>query len=625
MPYPTNTRPLRADVCVIGAGVVGLHNALQYARRGLSVVIVDELTERSKNAYKVGESLLIFSNAFLRTIGELDQELTESFEKRGVWFTYGLEGKQAFDGEISEWGFQNAIPKKWLDTIEDKKFGRTMFQDVQIVRPEIEAVLRDRLSHFDNIAFIDYGLVTDVQLGKGSDHLVHWRSKRESRGGTVSARWLIDCSGRARFLAKRFDHDVPLDDGFVTSSVWAQFSDCKEEFFDERWDFAFPEGEVVRRDLDTVHLWGDGYWIWLIRLSRDRISVGVSLHRKRVDVDRNLRKAFWQIVRRYPLLDWLQESNVLDFSAYRDVQHISDTYVSADRYAIVGDASSIIDAYYSQGISLSLSTSWHAANIAERDLREGVLDTAYIKHVNRAALADWRIMRSLVKYKYGPAIADSRFFILDHWLDYLIFGSVIGSRFGISRWLYGTGGHTSAETPELAKLRTRLGRRLFLSQSPPWNRLNPAVVARTLERWHAGVERRALWRIKHGVRLRPTTGAMRPNAPLPALWRLPFLRLRRRADLTLRAIPEPSFFKIKISSRPPRVIGSVGVLLIGITLCALAYDIVDTSARRVVHGVHALFAARTLTGRRNGRHDVAKVDTFRQAEEAVDDPRVTKV
>src|SRR3954470_19866594 len=94
---------VRADVCVMGAGIVGLHNALQYARRGFKVVLVDEMTERGMAAYKVGESLLIFSNAFLRTIGELDKELNESFEKKGVWFTYGLEGKDKFDEELTEW------------------------------------------------------------------------------------------------------------------------------------------------------------------------------------------------------------------------------------------------------------------------------------------------------------------------------------------------------------------------------------------------------------------------------------------------------------------------------------------------------------------------------------------
>ncbi|WP_173034437.1 FAD-dependent oxidoreductase [Phytohabitans flavus] len=208
---------VRADVCVIGAGIVGLHNALQYARRGFSVVIVDELTERGTSAYKVGESLLIFSNAFLRTIGELDKELSESFEKRGVWFAHGLEGKTAFGAGVSEWGFQHAIPERWKDAFTDKKFQRTMFGDCQIVRPEIEAVLRDRLKQFDNITLIDRGLVRDLQLGStlgvDCDHVVTWRAKDGSLDGTVRARWLIDCSGRARLLVKRFGHDVPSPTG----------------------------------------------------------------------------------------------------------------------------------------------------------------------------------------------------------------------------------------------------------------------------------------------------------------------------------------------------------------------------------------------------------------------------
>ena len=599
------SQTVRADVCVIGAGIVGLHNALQYARRGFSVVIVDELTERGKSAYKVGESLLIYSNAFLRTIGDLDQELSESFEKRGVWFTYGMEGKEEFDADVSEWGFQHAIPERWKDAIEDKKFQRTMFGDCQIVRPEIEAVLRDRLKQFEKITMIDRGLVRDVELGttpgRDSDHVVTWRSRDDSIGGTVRARWLIDCSGRARLLVKRFGHDVPLAGDFSTSSVWGQFSGCTDAFFDERWNFEFPDGYVVRRDLDTVHLWGDGYWVWLIRLAKDRISVGVSMHRTRIDLDRNLRNAFWQIIRRYPMLDWLQHENVLDFQAYRDVQYVSDTYVSPDRYIIVGDASSIIDAYYSQGISLSLSTSWHGANIAERDLRENVLDTAYIRHVNKAVLADWRIMRSMVKSKYGPAIADSRFFILDHWIDYLVIGAATGSRWGISRWLSQTDGYPGNETPDLAGLRVRLSRRLFLSQSPPFNLFHPARVARFIERLHEGVARRAVWRLDHGVNLPATTGAMRADAPLPALWRLPFLRFRRRADLTMGAIREPSFVQLKVSSKPPAVTKAIGVFLLVVTGWALGYDIADTAVRRAFHGVRSLIYPVT---RRGGRGKV---------------------
>lgn len=597
------SQTIRADVCIMGAGIVGLHNALQYARRGFSVVIIDELNERAKSAYKVGESLLIFSNPFLRTIGELDQELSEAFPKRGVWFAYGLEGKSKFDDEVSEWGFQHAIPERWKAKIADKKFERTMFGDCQIVRPELEAVLRDRLKRFAEITLIDCGLVRDVELGgtlgTDSDHIVTWSSKDDDIGGTVRARWLVDCSGRARVLVKRFGHDVPLNDDFRTSAVWGQFSRCTDAFFDDtEWNFEFPDGDVIRRDLDTVHLWGDGYWIWLIRLNNDRISVGVSLHRNRLDVDRNLRKVFWDIIRRYPMLDWIREENLLDFRAYRDVQYISDTYISPDRYIIVGDASSIIDAYYSQGISLSLSTSWHCANIAERDLREGELDTAYIGRVNDAVLADWRIMRSVVKFKYSSAIADSRFFILDHWLDYLVIGAVTGGRWGVARWLSQTDGYTSKETPGLAELRKRLGRRLFLSQSPPFHFIHPAKVASFVERLHEGTARRAVWRLEHRSKLRATTCAMRPDAPLPALWRLPFLRFRRRADLTMKAMVEPSFMELKISSKPPAVAQVAGVFLLLITGCALGYDIVDTGARRASYGVRGMMKKPAL---RRGR------------------------
>src|ERR1700759_405929 len=75
----------RADIAVVGAGIVGLHNALQYARRGYSVILLDEQGEAQTGDYKVGESLLIFSNAFLRTIGGLEKELSGSFVKQGFW------------------------------------------------------------------------------------------------------------------------------------------------------------------------------------------------------------------------------------------------------------------------------------------------------------------------------------------------------------------------------------------------------------------------------------------------------------------------------------------------------------------------------------------------------------
>ena len=255
---------MQADVCVIGAGLIGLMNALQYARRGFSVVIIDELTEHNTTAYKVGESALGYTTAFLRVIGGLDSELSASFQKHGVWFIRGLEGSSTFDGTQVEWALQNPLPARWHARATDTEFMRTMFQDAHIVRPEIEDSLRDRIREFASISVIGNGFVRNLHLTEGDEgHVVQWCSKRGTGSGSVVARWIIDCSGRGRVLVKRFGHDVLMADGFETSAVWGQFSGCTDGDFGEKWKYVFPDHEKVQRDRDTLNLWGDGYWIWI--------------------------------------------------------------------------------------------------------------------------------------------------------------------------------------------------------------------------------------------------------------------------------------------------------------------------------------------------------------------------
>ncbi|MFI2437074.1 NAD(P)/FAD-dependent oxidoreductase [Streptomyces sp. NPDC018960] len=562
---------------------MGLINTIALAKRGLSVVCIDQPTEKQQASYKVGESLLIFSNAFLRTLGELDDSLNQSFQKAGFWMAHGLEGRTEFDDSVSEWGFQSKLPDRWMEKFSTAYFPRVMFQDSQIVRPEIEAELRERARETDGVTFLDRGLVRDIDLGDDSrDHVLHWVSRNKKESGEIAARWMVDCSGRTRLLARKYGHDLPLDEEFRTTAAWAQFSGCGDDLFDERWNYAFPDGDVARRERNTVHLWGDGYWIWIIRLAGDRVSVGVTYHRGRPPEEGNAREVFWKVLRRYPLLDWLKEENVLEFSAYRDVQHCTDTFVSPKRYAMVGDASSIIDAYYSQGISLSMTTSWHIANVAQRDIQEGVLDEAYLNHVNRAATADWRIMRSMVRSKYSPAIADSRFFVLDHLLDLMIFGAAMLGRFRASRWLIETGGRTSEETEEHVRLREGLSRRLFLSQSAPWHRLDPHVVAGAVERWHRGLERRAIRRLEDGVRLPATKAVMRAHAALPGLWRLPFGERPTAVDLTLPApAKEPEFLQVKGHEYRPVHMAVSGTALLTLASVVTLADMADTQVRRL--------------------------------------------
>ncbi|NJP45295.1 NAD(P)/FAD-dependent oxidoreductase [Actinacidiphila epipremni] len=587
---------IRADVCVIGSGIVGLINTLAMAKRGLSVVCVDQPSEKQLSSYKVGESLLIYTNAFLRVLGELDDELNDSFHKAGFWMAYGMEGRTSFDENVSEWAFESELPQRWIDNYYDPRFARYMFQDSQIVRPEIEAVLRDRVRNTEGVTYLDRGLVREVDLGSGDgDHLLTWMSRDRSESGEIAARWIVDCSGRAQLLAKKFGHDTPLRDDFSTTAAWAQFQNCTDDLFDERWQYEFADGVVTRRDRNTLHLWGENYWIWIIRLTGDRVSVGVSYHRGRPPEDGNARDVFWKILRRYPVLDWLREDDVLEFSAYKDVQHITDTFVSDRRYAMVGDSSSIIDAYYSQGISLSMVGSWHIANIAMQDVKDNRLDTDYIDHVNNSLTADWRIMRSMVQSKYSPAIADSRFFLLDHLLDLTIFGAAMLGRFRATRWLLETDGRIAAEKDEHRRLRSGLTRRLYLSQSAPFHRLDPQRVATIVENWHKGLERRAVWRLEHGEKLPSIKSVQRAYAALPELWRLPFAEKAPRPDLSMTPRDEPEWTYVKGNEYRPPLMAVSGTMLVALLTAGTAYDIADTQYRKLRRTWRGL---RAMRGRR---------------------------
>ncbi|MCY1013739.1 hypothetical protein OV079_51100 [Nannocystis pusilla] len=107
-------------------------------------------------------------------------------------------------------------------------------------------------------------------------HTVVWSSTRDGTPASARVRWVLDCSGRNRFLAKKMKHAVDMDDGFQTTAAWGQFSGVTDALFGERWVFDDEDGEKSSRDYFTVHMWGEGYWIWVIRLGGDRISIGVT-------------------------------------------------------------------------------------------------------------------------------------------------------------------------------------------------------------------------------------------------------------------------------------------------------------------------------------------------------------
>ena len=574
--------PSSAEITIVGAGILGLINALQYAKRGIPVVLIDDLAGK-KRSYKVGESLLIFSNAFLRTIGELDDFLVHAFPKNGVWFLYGAEGATDFS-QTTEWAYQTTLPPRWSDAMANKTFFRSLFYDAQMVRPEAEDLLIETVRKYPLITFLDTSLVKDVILGENDDlHEVHWESQQTHETGIVHSRWVLDCSGRRRLLAKKFQHDIPdIRDDFRTTAVWGQFGQFSDALFDERWEYQYPDGGSTLRDRNTCHFWSNGAWIWLIRLTGDRVSIGVTFDQRTPPEGRSYKEQFWNVINRYPLLrDKISKETQLEMRTYKDVQYMTDTFVSPRRYGMVGDAASIIDAYYSQGISLAFASSWHIANIVQEDLQSGQLDTDYIRQVNRATVQDWRMMRNMVRTKFSPAITDSRFFLLSHLLDFTIFACVAGPRYRLTKWLAETGGESSKETAFHKRQRQYLHQRLYFSQTPPWHWLPAVTIQKVQRHWQEKLAQRAIWRIEHENALPPLTAIVRVSSFIPLIRKLMFGH-KAKIDISPNEIVEPAWVRIKGTETQPFPTYVGGIAQLNLFLSLYFWDWVDTGRRKLL-------------------------------------------
>ncbi|WP_093777913.1 hypothetical protein [Streptomyces sp. yr375] len=271
----------------------------------------------------------------------------------------------------------------------------------------------------------------------------------------------------------------------------------------------------------------------------------------------------------------------------------TDSFASERRYAMAGDAASIIDAYYSQGIALALVTSWHLANVIQCDVQDNRLDQPYIRRINEATRQDWHMLRNMVREKYTPAIEDPRFFLLSHVLDMMVFWGMGSTRAKLTRWLVDTDGDTGRETPELRRARTALETRLFYSRAPYWAFLSPETVQRLQRHLQGRLAERARWRLENGVRLPTLTSWLSLTAPQPKVWKLPFARASDHVDMRGRDLVQPAALRppgtatlydrlpISADTRLAWVLRLRPLALMATFAAAYTWDGVDTAVRRL--------------------------------------------
>jgi flavin-dependent dehydrogenase len=343
------------DVVILGGGLAGLSLARQLHLEAPSVrVLVAEKRQHPvrEAAFKVGESTVEIGAHYFQKVLDLEPHLRSAqLEKLGLryFFPHGdnRDIKRRVELGASEFP---SVPSFQLDR------GRFENMLLQLVRSCGTEVLDDCTVHAVELGTTNH----DVTLSVGGTPR------------TITARWVVDASGRAGLLKRKLGLVRPS--GHAANASWFRFKKRLrvDDWSDEpAWIARVPSR---RRWLSTNHLMGKGYWVWFIPLGSGSTSVGIvadaALH------------PFNRINRFDRALDWLREfepqaadvvqanaGDLEDFLALQHFAHGCGRVFSPDRWALTGEAGVFTDPFYSPGSDFIAMGNECIADLIARDIR----------------------------------------------------------------------------------------------------------------------------------------------------------------------------------------------------------------------------------------------------------------
>ncbi|MDY7089039.1 MAG: tryptophan 7-halogenase [Actinomycetota bacterium] len=345
------------DAVIMGGGAAGLTLAIQLkqARPEISLLVIEPQEHPvPEAAYKVGESTVEIGARYLRDVLGLREHLaTRQLEKFGLRMFFTAEGNE----DITR---RPEIGAEAMTPYEISSF--------QIDRGRLENHLATGLT--DRGVDLVHGKVEDAELRPGKAHLVSI-TRNDGAAYRVEARWVLDATGRHSLLRRKLG--LSKDVEHRAGAVWFRIGhplDIDGWSDDPAWHERVSSG---RRELSTNHLMGPGYWVWLIRLASDAISIGIvadpALH------------PFERMNRFERALEWLREyepqcaravtehrDKLQDFKVLRNYPYGVEQVFSADRWALTGEAGMFVDPLYSPGFDLIAIGNGLITDLVTRDL-----------------------------------------------------------------------------------------------------------------------------------------------------------------------------------------------------------------------------------------------------------------
>jgi flavin-dependent dehydrogenase len=316
------------DVAIIGGGPAGSTAATLLARAGRRVV----LFERQKfPRFHIGESLLPTSMKTFTRLG-----VHEKFQRAGFLDKYGGEMTSSCCDQGVKFYFKDGMHSQ-----TDHSY--------QVPRAEFDKVLLDHAAE-SGAEVREQTSVTKVSFLPERGELIVQPKSGELE--TITARYVIDASGRHSVLGKHFGLKETYPH-LQKISIFAHYEGVELE-----------EG----RDANlTRQVRGLDRWFWYIPLPNDRASIGVVLDAELYKQSRKTPEQFLEeSLAGQPFLSrrMTRAHRVTPAYASADFSYRLSR-LAGDRWLLAGDAAGFIDPVFSSGVFLALLAGEQCADILD--------------------------------------------------------------------------------------------------------------------------------------------------------------------------------------------------------------------------------------------------------------------